>query len=97
MNATEINRLISSITGVQRDYFHCLNACKEFEKMLNHEQRITYWNILFTECMVGDVLEHGFRIVSATATQRCLAFVALHKASDPTLGADSVPEGKENL
>lgn len=52
-----------------------LNAMHEAEKTLTHEQRITYWNLLWQSLMVGEVLEHGFRILSATAAQRAEAFL----------------------
>lgn len=78
------------------DYPRDLNACTEFEKLLEGNQRLDYVRHL-TTIMDGWNMMPDFTTTFATATQRCLAFVALHEASDPTLGADSVPEGKENL
>lgn len=53
-----------------------LNACAEFEKTLTDEEHLRYrvrlWNVVITE---GDETTWDRQFISATARQRCLAFL----------------------
>lgn len=82
----ELNRQISQITGVERDYAGCLNAMHEAEKGLTFPQRKRYAKELQLACSP----EHGERLVivmeeciRATARQRAEAFVATLTGEQP--------------
>lgn len=53
-----------------------LNACAEFEKSLTEEEHLRYrvrlWNVVITE---GDETTWDRQFISATARQRCLAYL----------------------
>ena len=53
-----------------------LNACAEFEKSLTEEEHLRYrvrlWNVVITE---GDETTWDRQFISATARQRCIAFL----------------------
>ena len=58
------------------DYPADLSACAEFEKSLTDEEHLRYrvrlWNVVITE---GDETTWDRQFISATARQRCIAFL----------------------
>jgi len=61
------------------DYLHDLNACHGFEMKLTRQQKWWYYDALaeVCDCMTTKmhVTEELWKLVSATAAQRCKAFV----------------------
>lgn len=77
---------IAGCRGLPPDYPSDLNACAEFEKGLNDNQRVAYLRHLIGRThIIGEITAAIF----ATAEQRCRAFIA-------TMEGQSVRERNEN-
>lgn len=73
MSPTEQNIAISKAVNYPAEYHEDLNACREFEKTLNHGQQWDYMQHLrSSNFCAGDM---GWIQCHATAPQRCEAFL----------------------
>lgn len=71
------------------DYPHDLNACAEFEKMIEQKGLcVEYVNELRDHSIAGRLSRYG--LVAATAEQRCRAFVAVMSPPSPAESENKV-------
>ena len=61
--------------GLIPDYLNDLNACREFEEVLNSPKYMQFHAFNNYAAMLCEMCKHEYNAIAATAAQRCEAFL----------------------
>jgi hypothetical protein len=82
---TEMRKRLNLPSGCPPNYYGCLNACAEMEATLKAEQWMSYLHYIYDQVpgyREGSYWYENFetqrQVASATAPQRCEAFLRVH-------------------